>query len=76
MDRDLYANHADMVVNFSRSAAGADALAEANNYQISEDLLNKDIDKLKELGGSLQALVDYHNDKQKEKGKIKFFCFE
>ena len=76
MDRDLYANHADMIVNFSRSAAGADALAEANNYQISEDLLNKDIDKLKELGGSLQALVDYHNDKQKEKGKIKFFCFE
>jgi hypothetical protein len=44
-----------MIVNFSpRSVAGADALAEANNYQISEDLLNKDIDKLKELG-SLQA---------------------
>jgi len=44
-----------MIVNFSRSAAGADALAEeANNYQISEDLLNKDIDKLKELR-SLQA---------------------
>ena len=56
-----------MIVNFSRSAAGADALAEANNYQISEVLLNKDIDKFKELG-SLQALVDYHNDKQKENG--------
>ena len=56
VDRDLHVNnHADMIVNFSpRSAAGADALAEANNYQISEDLLNKDIDKLKELG-SLQA---------------------
>ena len=38
------------------------------NYQISEDLLNKDIDKLKELG-SLQALVDYHYDKQKENDK-------
>ena len=38
------------------------------NYQISEDLLNKDIDKLKELG-SLQALVDYHNEKQKENDK-------
>ena len=75
MDRYLYANHADMVVNFSRSAAGADALAEANNYQISEDLLNKDIDKLKELG-FLQALVDYRNNKQKENGKIKLFCFE
>ena len=34
VNRDLYANHADMIVNFSRSAAGADALAEANNYQI------------------------------------------
>ena len=65
MGRDLYANHADMIVNFSRSAAGADDLAEANNYQIPEDLLKKDIDKIKELG-SLQALVGYHNDKQKE----------
>ena len=55
-----------MNVYFSRSAAGADALA--NNYQISEDLLNKDIDKLKELG-YLQALVDYHYDKQKENDK-------
>ena len=54
-----------MIVRFSRSAAEAAALADANNYQVSGDLLNEDIEKLKELG-SFQALVDYHNDKQKE----------
>ena len=64
MDRDLSAHLADMIVSFSRSAAEATALADANNYQISEDLLSEDIRKLNELG-SFQALVDYHNDKQK-----------
>ena len=67
MDRDLSAHLADMIVSFSRSAAEATALADANNYQISEDLLSEDIRKLNELG-SFQALVDYHNDKQKETG--------
>ena len=52
-------------MRFSRSAAEAAALADVNNYQVSGDLLNEDIEKLKELG-SFQALVDYHNDKQKE----------
>ena len=42
VDGDLSAHLTDTIVSFSRSA-------DANNYQISEDLLSEDI-KLKELG--------------------------
>ena len=56
-----------MIVSFPHSAAEASALADANKCQITEDIFSEDIKKLNELG-SFQALVDYHNDKQKETG--------
>ena len=66
MDIDLAAHLAELVVSFSRAAAEKDALADPENFEISSgDLLNADKEKLIELG-SFQALVDYHNEKQKE----------
>lgn len=50
---------------FSRSAAEADALADAGSYEISDDILDQDINHLRQLG-SFQALVEHHNNKQKE----------
>ena len=64
---DLAAHLTELVVNFSRAAAEVAALADAENYVISEDLLNADKENLIELG-SFQALVDYHNNKQKDNG--------
>ena len=61
---DLAACLSELVVSFSRTAAEVAALADAGYYDISEDLLNEDKEKLIELG-SFQALVDYHNNKQK-----------
>ena len=52
----------ELVVSFSRAAAEVAALADAENYEISEDLLNADKENLIELG-FFQALVDYHNNK-------------
>jgi hypothetical protein len=52
-------------VSFSRSAAEAAALQDAAGYEIPEDLLDADVTKLRELG-SFDALIDYHNNKQKE----------
>jgi len=66
--KDLSEHLAELMVSFSRSAAEEAALADANNYEISEDLLSEDLEKLKELGSFNNALVDYHNDKQKEAG--------
>ena len=54
-------------MSFSRAAAEKEVLADAENFEISEDLLNADKEKLIELG-SYQALVDYRNNKQKENG--------
>ena len=62
MDIDLAAHLVELVVSFSRAAAEVAALADAENYEISEDLLNADKENLIELG-SFQALVDYHNNK-------------
>jgi imidazolonepropionase-like amidohydrolase len=67
VDIDLAAHLAELVVSFSRVAAEEAALADAENFEISEDLLKADKEKLAELG-SFQALVDYHNNKQKENG--------
>ena len=68
MGLDLAACLSELVVSFSRTAAEVAALADAGYYDISEDLLNEDKEKLIELG-SFQALVDYHNnDKQKDNG--------
>ena len=67
VDRVLSAHLADTIVSFSRSAAEASARADANKCQITEDIFIEDIKKLNELG-SFQALVDCHNDKQKETG--------
>ena len=67
VDIDLAAHLAELVVSFSRAAAEEAALADAENFEISEDLLTADKEKLAELG-SFQALVDYHNNKQKENG--------
>ena len=65
VDIDLAAHLAELVISFPRAAAEVAALADADNYEIYEDLLNADKEKLIELG-SFQALVDYHNNKQKE----------
>ena len=68
MGLDLAACLSELVVSFSRTAAEVAALADAGYYDISEDImLNEDKKKLIELG-SFQALVDYHNDKQKDNG--------
>ena len=67
VDIDLAAHLAELVISFSRAAAEVAALADADNYEISEDLLNADKEKLIEVG-YFQALVDYHNNKQKENG--------
>ena len=56
-----------VIIIFSRTAAEVAALADAGYYDISEDLLNEDKEKIIELG-SFQALVDYHNNKQKDNG--------
>jgi hypothetical protein len=66
-ERELSAHLSDLITSFSRSAAEAAALADADNYEIPESILDQDMQKLKELG-SFQALVKYHNDKQKETG--------
>ena len=67
MGLDLAACLSELVVSFSRTAAEVAALADAGYYDISEDLLNEDKEKIIELG-SFQALVDYHNNKQKDNG--------
>jgi hypothetical protein len=64
---DLAARLSELVVSFSWTAAEVAALADAGYYNISEDLLNEDKEKIIELG-SFQALVDYHNNKQKDNG--------
>lgn len=67
LDRDLASHLGELIISFSRAAAEAAALADADNYEISEELLQRDRRKLMELG-SFSALVDYHNNKQKETG--------
>ena len=67
MGLDLAACLSELVVSFSRTAAEVAALADAGYYDISEDLLNEDKEKLIELG-TFQALVNYHNNKQKDNG--------
>ena len=62
---DLAACLSELVVSFSRTAAEVAALADAGYYDISEDLLNEDKEKLIELGSFQAFLVDYHNNKQK-----------
>ena len=57
VDMDLAAHLAELVISFPRAAAEVAALADADNYEIYEDLLNADKEKLIELG-SFQALVD------------------
>jgi len=65
--RELSSHLSELTVSFSRSAAEAAALQDADGFEITEQLLNEDATKLKELG-SFDALVDYHNVKQKETG--------
>ncbi len=66
VDIDLAAHLAELVVSFSRVAAEEAALADAENFEISEDLLKADKEKLIELGSFQALVVDYHNNKQKE----------
>ena len=63
--RELSSHLSALIVSFSRSAAEAAALQDAAGYEIPEDLLDADVTKLRELG-SFDALIDYHNNKQKE----------
>ena len=65
--RELSSHLSDLILSFSRSAAEAAALADTDNYEISEEVLDRDIIQLKKLG-SFNALVDFHNTKQKETG--------
>jgi hypothetical protein len=65
--RELSSHLSELIVGFSRSAAEADALTDAANYEIPDILLDADVIKLRELG-SFDALIDYHNDKQKQSG--------
>ena len=65
--RELSSHLSELTVSFSRSAAEASALVDADNYEIPEDILDQDIAKLRELG-SFHALVEYHNNKQKDTG--------
>ena len=65
--RELSSHLSDLILSFSRSAAEAAALADADDYKISEEVLDRDIIHLKQLG-SFTALVDFHNAKQKETG--------
>ena len=52
---------------FSPAAAEADALADANNFTLSEDVLNRDRDLLGSLG-SIDALVEYFASRHKVSG--------
>ena len=66
-ERELSSHLADLTMSFSRTAAEAAALFDAASYEISEAVLGQDIAKLRELG-SFNALVEYHNNQQKESG--------
>ena len=63
--RELSSHLSELTASFSRSAAEAAALNNAANYEIPDALLDSDVTKLRELG-SFDALIDYHNAKQKE----------
>jgi hypothetical protein len=65
--RELSSHLSKLTASFSRSAAEAAALNNAANYEIPDALLDSDVTKLRELG-SFDALIDYHNAKQKESG--------
>ena len=65
--RDLSSHLSELIVSFSRSAAEAAALVDADGFEISTDLLDADVTKLRELG-SFDALIDFHNNQQKESG--------
>jgi hypothetical protein len=66
-ERELSSHLLALTESFSRSAAEAAALADAGRYEIPDDILDQDINHLRQLG-SFQALVEYHNNKQKETG--------
>jgi hypothetical protein len=55
-ERELSAHLSDLITSFSRSAAGAAALADADYYEIPESILDQDTQKFKELG-FFQAFV-------------------
>jgi hypothetical protein len=52
---------------FSRAEAETLALLDAGDFQISDEVLRRDAKHLRELG-SFSALVDYHNNAQKNTG--------
>jgi hypothetical protein len=62
--RELSSHLSELIVGFSRSAAEVAALTDAADYDILDILLDADVIKLREL----DALIDYHNDKQKQSG--------
>jgi len=66
-ERELSSHLSDLTRSFSRSAAETAALLDADNYEIPDSILDQDVTQLRELG-SFNALVKYHNDKQKETG--------
>ena len=73
-ERELSVHLSELTVSFSRSAAEAAALKDADDYEIPESVLDQDIQKLKELG-SFQALVEYHTERQwwRCMGKARYF---
>ena len=52
---------------FSREEAEESALRDADNYDLPNDTVRRDVNHMRELG-SFEALVKYHNDAQKTTG--------
>ena len=63
--RELSSHLSELIVKFLRSAAETAALIVLPTMRSFDSLLDEDVTKLKNLG-SVDALIDYHNDKQKE----------
>jgi hypothetical protein len=63
--RELSSHLSELIVKFLRSAAETAALIVLPTMRSFDSLLDKDVTKVKNLG-SVDALIDYHNDKQKE----------
>jgi hypothetical protein len=57
----------ELTRQFSRAEAEESALRDANNYELSDEIVHRDAIHMRELG-SFEALIEYHNTAQKETG--------
>ena len=65
--RDLTNALAQLRIKYSRAEAERLAIADANMFQFTHAQTHRDIQELRRLG-SLEALIVYHNNKQKDSG--------